>query len=307
MDWGFHRVYNQYHLYFIPNHLKPALIRWITMAASDGLSVSDLRLILLPHPDIYAEEELEADASSNAQIGYLDLSGSLGRSIKLKELCDVLYPPKQAAIQDVPHDSWDAIEDLPSLPRGLLPNLTHLSLALDPHFAKDVSWKHLLNMSSNMSSVTHLSLAYWPDPCLTPRALYSSVTTPEGRTIPYGGTSYYSHSLDHDWSEALLVLRILSKNLYALEYLDLTGCLSWAKALTMHSEHDFVDWTGFWGKITVIQLKNGWKLNEDAMPSEQIAYHEATETAGLVEKHIRTMRAGKGRTITVERERCFDL
>lgn len=164
-----------------------------------------------------------------------------------------------------------------------------------------MSWKQLLALSSKFSSLTHLSLAYWPDPCLVAHGQTSTVETPQGN-IPYGGTNLYSHSLDHDWSEALLILRLLSKNLYALEFLDLTGCSRWFRALMARSEHDFVDWASNWGKVTELRLKTGSMPGDDASPSQWIGYREAVEMARNVEKHIRAMRAGKGRFIVVERD-----
>lgn len=313
-DWDIHRVFNQYYLYSIPAHLKSALIRWIGIASPDGLLLEDLKLILLPSPE-YAEEgegeeEEEGEESSaqhaavNAEVNYLDLSGALGRSLTLKEVSELLFPSKKL-LQDVgePQESWDESETIPSPPRVLLPNLTHLSLALDPQQASEASWKQLLAISSKLTTITHLSLAYWPDPCLTPRARLSTVTTPQGQSVAYGGTSYYSHSVDHDWSEALLVLRMLSRNLYALEFLDLTGCAPWFKALMLQSEHDFVDWAGSWGKVTLLRIYTGWTPGDDALPSELIAYREAIDVAAMVERHIRAARAGKGRIITVERNR----
>ncbi|KAL7796653.1 hypothetical protein V8C37DRAFT_400391 [Trichoderma ceciliae] len=316
-DWDLHRVFHQYHLYYIPAHLKSALIRWIGIASPGGLSLQDLKLILVPFPQLSEEEEGEEEqgeedgsewyAAVNAEVSYLDLSGSLGRSLSLKEVSELLYPSRKQHGDDhdvaEPQESWDASETVPSPPRVLLPNLTHLSLALDPQQASEASWKQLLAMSSKLTTITHLSLAYWPDPCLTPRARLSTVATPQGQSVAYGGTSYYSHSIDHDWNEALLVLRMLSRNMYALEFLDLTGCAQWFKALMLHSDHDFVDWAGAWGKVTLLRIYTGWTPAEDALPSELIAYREALGVAANVERHIRTVRAGKGRIITVERNR----
>ncbi|KAH6607532.1 hypothetical protein Trco_003845 [Trichoderma cornu-damae] len=326
-DWDLHRVFHQYYLYHIPAHLKSALIRWIGIATPDGLSLQDLKILLVPCPELDWEDEDEDDdegeereeqgeqgekgqgmseyhAAANAEVNYLDLSRSIGCSLTLKEVSELLYPPrKQEEDSGEPQESWDESEAVPSPPRVLLPNLTHLSLALDPQHASEASWKQLLAMSSKLTTLTHLSLAYWPDPCLTLRTRLSTVTTPQGQSVAYGGTNFYSHSIDHDWSEALLVLRMLSRNLYALEFLDLTGCAPWFKALMLHSEHDFVDWVGSWGKVTLLRIYTGWAPGEDALPSEQIAYREALEVAANVERHIRTARAGKGRIITVERNR----
>jgi hypothetical protein len=306
LDWELHRVYNQYHLFFVPSHLKPALIRYIGVSSETGISLADLRAILLPPEHVYGDEELEGQSKANSEITCLDLSASVGRSLKLKELSDILFSAIQPETVEEPQYSWDssweAADISPSPPRLLLPNLTHLSLSLAPSSPRDVSWKQLLNLSSKLPMITHLSLAYWPEPCLTPRAKFSTVSSPQGRNIPYAGTNYYSHSLDHDWSEALLVLRMLSNNLYKLEFLDLTGCATWFKALQLRDEHDFIDWSGSWGKVTLLRLYTGWKLGANAMVSDSTAYTSAIDTAKSVERHIVTMRAGKGRFITVERD-----
>ncbi|RKK88042.1 hypothetical protein BFJ71_g13065 [Fusarium oxysporum] len=305
-EWAFHRVYNQYHLYFVPNHLKAALIRYVGIASEAGLSLSDLKLILLPPPDTFDETELDSLTASNPEVNYLDLSGSACRSIKLKEISDLLFPAREDQPTTELQESWDVSESIPSPPRTLLPNLTHLSLALHPGHASSASWKQLLPLSPKLTTLTHLSLAYWPEPCLTPRSRLATVSSPQGR-YTYGGTNLYSHSLDHDWSEALLVLRMLSKNVYALEFLDLTGCCPWFPALMAETGHDFVNWADHWGKITELRLYTGWTPGPDAMPSERLRYREGVQTAKDVEKHIRTMRAGKGRFIVVERDSLDDI
>lgn len=302
IDWDLHRVYNQYHLYFVPSHLKPALIRYVGITSDGGISLSDLKIILLPPEGVYTDEELDMQSRANAEITCLDLSASIGRTLKLRDVSDILFSATGSETTDEIQDSWEAVDVSPSPPRLLLPNLTHLSLALDPKSPRDVSWKQLLSLSSKLPSVTHLSLAYWGEPCLTPRAMFSTISSPQGRSIPYGGTNYYSHSIDHDWSEALLVLRMLSNNLYKLEFLDLTGCATWFKALQLRDGHDCVDWSGSWGKVTLLRLYTGWKLGAEAMVSDQAAYTSASDTAKSVEKHIVAMRAGKGRFITVERD-----
>ncbi|CAH0048715.1 unnamed protein product [Clonostachys solani] len=314
LDWEVQRIYNQYHIYYLPDHLKSALIRFIGLVDSQGVSLADLKLILLPPVDAYwssGDEDDDDDDNSdssdlivNRGVTSLDLSGSVGKSLKLKEVTELLFPPMADMRSDEPQESWDQAEvSAPSPPRGLLPNLTHLSLALDRQGREGISWKQLLALSSKATTITHLSLAHWPVPCFTPRARTSTVTSPQGQRIAYGGTNHYSHTIDHDWSEALLILRMLSRNLYELEYLDLTGCESWFKALSMTSDHDYVDWVGSWGKMTHVKLLPGWKPDADSPTSEQIAYVEANEAAASAERHIRAMRAGKGNFILVERDR----
>ncbi|KAJ4294848.1 hypothetical protein N0V88_005085 [Collariella sp. IMI 366227] len=53
-----------------------------------------------------------------------------------------------------------------------------------------------------------------------PNARLATFVSPHtGRNVPVSGTGPYSHSLDDDWAEAVLLLRRLSRSLYGLEYL----------------------------------------------------------------------------------------
>ena len=302
-EWDFLRVYDWYNLYYIPSHLKPALIRQVSIANEAGITLADLKVLLIvPEYEDGSDQSPDQNATADMDVNTLDLTGSIGKSLRLKDVVDLLFPAGSSAASEELQDSWDTAADAsPTITRALLPHLTHLSLALNPQHAHKVSWRNLLAVADRLSGVTHLSLAYWPEPCLTPNATLSTVASPQGRAIPYGGTNYYSHSIDHDWSEALLVLRMLSKSFYELEYLDLTGCAPWFKALTLRDGHDFVDWAGAWGKITQLRLNIGWTPGEDAMPSDKMAFDEARQAASAVEKHIIGMRAGRGRFITVQR------
>ena len=97
-----------------------------------------------------------------------------------------------------------------------------------------------------------------------------------------------------------MVLRRLSKTLYGLEYLDLTGCGEWCSALWSSAGHDAVDWVGDWGKISTLLLYPGYGLPEDAGPAESAKYWEVVQNAERVGRHIIAKRAGRGRFITVE-------
>ena len=303
LNWHFHREYDHSHLYFLPIHLKPELIRLIG-SVNGGITRSDLRIILHPPEDSFFEAiGSPAPDSPGELISSLDLTGSVGRSIGLKEALDLFFPVAATQGQAEVQESWDSADAISAIPMPVLSAvLTHLSLAQLPELPSDVSWKQLLTHGPALTAVTHLSLAFWPTPCLTPRARDATVVNSQGQRIPYGGTQLYSHSLDDDWSEALVVLKIFSRNLYKLEYLDITGCSSWFRALMAESEHDKVDWVGNWGKITQIQMYSGWSLTEDAQPSEKLAYRKASETARSIERHIRSARGGKGRFITIDRD-----
>lgn len=303
IDWESQREYNQYYLYSLPSHLRAALIAYLGIWYEPGVSLQDLRSLLLPPPPLpdesYGDEPPPSPSTLNGDIQHLDLAGSLGKSLKLRELSELLFPPVPGETRDDPQDSWDAPESVP-IHRPLLPALTHLSLSIDPRHSSSVSWRQLLAFSGHVPRLTHLSLAYWPEPSLTPNAKFASVVTATGRTVQYGGTNPYSHSLDDDWSEAISVLRRLSRNLYGLEYLDLTGCGSWAQALTRTAENAFVDWSGHWGKLTTLILRSGYARPGDKMSAEADKYRETIRDGRRIERHIRSQRAGKARWITVE-------
>lgn len=312
VDWDFQKEYCRYVLYDLPTHLRVALIAYLGVWA-DGVTIQDLGMVLTPPPpeeeDGEGEEgEVQVAVASpgghmNLDFHHLDLTGSLGHSLKLRELSSFLFPsrPESTDLQD----SWDAPEEESAInvPRPLLPNLTHLSLGINPDYAHAVSWRHLVAFASHHAKLTHLSLAFWPEPAMTPNAKLASFVTAQGRSVQYGGTGPYSHSLDNDWAEAIVVLRRLSKSLYGLEYLDLTGCGEWISALWSHADHDAVDWVGDWGKISTLLLYPGYQLGDDADVAETARYWEIVQNAERVERHIRAKRAGRGRFITVETAR----
>ncbi|PFH59467.1 hypothetical protein XA68_12276 [Ophiocordyceps unilateralis] len=294
-DWEVHRLYSRHLLYYLPDHLKPPLMRCLGVVGP-GITIADLRAILLPPPPDGYEDGGDGsnDSPEDCRVSCLDLSGSVGRSLKLIPLSRLLFPPIRETEAEAVQDSWDAAEPIPCPPRTLLPTLTHLSLALDTKAGQDeASWRQLLALATKVSStLTHLSLAFWPSPRLnasrpTPGALSSSFPTTTD---------------SDDWDEALLVLRQLSKRLYRLEFLDLTGCAPWFRALKLESEHDFVDWVWAWGRVSLLRLYSGWPLEADASPSDRVAQREVADLARSIERHIVSKRAGKSMFITVERD-----
>ncbi|KAI4865117.1 hypothetical protein F4820DRAFT_308558 [Hypoxylon rubiginosum] len=309
LDWEQQRRWNRFYLYTLPSRLRTALLGYVSEYHEPGLSAGDLRLVLGGPADEelarYGVEQPDL-ASLNGDVFCLDLAGSAGKSVTVRELGELLFPPKAVAEVDL-QDSWDTSEPV-SGPAKLLPNLTQLSLAIDPGTTSSVSWKQLLALAGKLPTLTHLNLSGWPEPSLTPNAKFAKVASPlTGRSIQYGGTGPYSHTLDSDWSEAIQVLNRLSKSLYSLEYLDLTGCGDWFPALMKESDGDFtidfVDWVGNWGKITMLRLRSGYALPEThATRGQYQRIADWIEAATAVEKHIRTQRYGKGRWMTVEKD-----
>ncbi|KAL2754438.1 hypothetical protein ACRALDRAFT_1076150 [Sodiomyces alcalophilus JCM 7366] len=325
--WDFQSVYNRYYLASLHSRVRSLLIEYLSLWGDRGVTVADLKSILLPVPLVEDERDAHTNnadahveahdrsqhsgseqypnseilASLNKDLYILNLSGSVGRSITIRELTNTLFPPELKSFAETVHDSWDAADTLP-LPQQLLPNLTHLSLAVSPSESPTVSWKQLLALASKLPTLTHLSLAYWPEPSLTPNAKFTTVVGAQGRAYRYGGTGPYSHTVDDDWSEAIILLRKLSKSLYRLEYLDLTGCGAWFAALMHNSDGTQIDWTGDWGKMQTLRLRYGLGISEDTPQADRAELARVISTAVRVEKHIVGQRAGKGRFIHVDRD-----
>ncbi|PHH75727.1 hypothetical protein CDD80_2148 [Ophiocordyceps camponoti-rufipedis] len=155
-DWEIHGVYSRHLLYYLPDHLKPALMRCLG-TTGPGVTIADLKAMLLPPPPDGEEDD---DDSLLRRFSCLELSSSTGRSLTLRSLSRVLFPRME----------------------------------------------------------------------------------PEPETV---------QDSNDDWDEAPLVLRQLSRRLYRLEYLDLTGCGPWFGALKTESGHDSVDWVLAWGRLDI--------------------------------------------------------
>jgi hypothetical protein len=143
-------------------------------------------------------------------------------------------------------------------------NLAHLSLALSPTSSQVrkrtvASWSGLLKVAPSLSRLSSLSLAHWPSPTLTPHAAstYTTIKNPLSPSlpgVPYGGSDMYT-SYDGDWSEAANLLKMLSRQLYCLQWLDLTGCGDWFAALSVANG---AEWNGAWRGIEYLGLGVGW-------------------------------------------------
>lgn len=200
-----------------------------------------LRLRLLSYIVIYGPPidpaALKALLQGSEMVQHLDLAGLIGhRGLTLRKLQKILEPDRESAPrenEDAVAESWDAEEILesatnPSPLQGRFSQLTHLSLSHPT--MNGASWRDLLSLSKHTPQLTHLSLAYWPRPTLTPNLSTSTVSTPTRQEVSAGGSNYYS-ALDSDMEEPASLLRQLSGTLLCLQWLDLEGCSSWLPAL----------------------------------------------------------------------------
>lgn len=282
------------------------------------------------------DSEVAKDSAS--EVIRIDLSRALGtwlrRTSTLKKLLlrPQAAPPSETPKVDSPPErkaedesnlpeSWDAPGATPEKPINecpapkLLPCMTvlrfpcllHLSLSLSPRTTirpEAASWASLLALVPHLSTLESLSLANWPCPTLTPHAAVVSakITNPISTALPatpYGGTDKYTES-DSDWREAGGILRKLSRYLYCLKWLDLTGCGVWFGALTgsgnneighvnpgladqVQASYPHPDWNGSWRNVEYLSLRvrrTGQNCNmpTSSMPSPP-SNHDLTTTS----------------------------
>ncbi|KAL9614326.1 MAG: hypothetical protein Q9167_001209 [Letrouitia subvulpina] len=252
--WNWHVQYNQYYLAIIPVRYKQTLLSYIVSFSRHGVDHIGLETLFLD------ETHLEG-ATGSETITHLDLSASVGNRLKLKDLKSILTRPTAAdhvsssapQASDSTPDCWD-MEESPALPISIptprFPSLTHLSLSY-PH--SNVSWRSLLVLSPHLSILTHLSLAGWPLPSLTPNSTTAYRVTPTG-PVSYGTSHFYS-ALDGDYNGAATVLRRLCRDTYCLRWLDLTACSGWVYALGYTNE---IEWCGSWSGLETVKIGQGW-------------------------------------------------
>ncbi|KAL8644356.1 MAG: hypothetical protein Q9210_007294 [Variospora velana] len=246
-NWDFHVQYDQYYLATLLVRAKQILLTYIAKHSPNGISLDGLKTLFL------SEHQL-ASATGAEGLTHLDLASSIGRSLSLKDLTTFIT----TTFTSIP-DSWDEEEDdapaascLVSSPSIMVTTtITHLSLSHPP---PNISWRSLLSLFPHLSTLTHLSLAFWPPPSLHPNSATACLSTPTG-SVCYSPTTFYSHTLDQDFSGAASVLRQLSRQTYCLQYLDLTGCTDWLPALAWREGG--IEWQGAWSGMRTLKVGRG--------------------------------------------------
>lgn len=227
INWKWHVIYDRYYLATIPNRLKAALLSYISVYHDDGISYMDLKTIFLD------DAQLE-DATGSESITHLELGFSFGYRLSPKKLLTYFSNHPTNALSNLDEssipESWDSVAQ-PSLasilPNARFPCLTHLSLA---SYTPSSCWRFLLSLAPHLKTLTHLSLAHWPPPSPTPNSRAVSLLFEPSHPISYTSESFDT-ALAYDWSEAVSILRQLSKRTLCLKWLDLEGCGSWSAAL----------------------------------------------------------------------------
>ena len=291
--------------------LKSTAEQWDLFDEDDWPALVDiplrLRLLLVSYIGTYGPTiipgTLQALTRGNESIEVLDLAGLAGHGkLTLKHLIG-LFELEKSKTKDIASsivvDSWDADDTLEialvsEISACRFSSLTHLCLSHPPLTA---SWRDLLFFTKQVPQLTHLSLAYWPRPTLTPNLATSTVRSQHSPDISAGGSHIYS-ALDQDLTEPASLLRQLSKHLLCIQWLDLEGCAEWVPALGMLSlatpvvvpeatstqadpriavRHDeAIGWAsqqpsvisifmGSWKNLTYLNCHQGWLPSRDAI------------------------------------------
>lgn len=286
--------------------LKTAAEQWHLFDEEDLHMLAELplqlRLKLISYLGFYGPSidivTLDALTSGSETVSYLDLAGLIGHSsLSLNRLAKLAKQPRlsQAELEGVAGcevvESWDQEESFEdaltmSQPAARFADLTHLSLSHPP---SNISWRDILALAKHVPSVTHLSLAYWTRPTLTPNLATTMVTSQHSPDVDAGASHFYS-AMDEDMYEPAATIRQLSSMLLRLQWLDLEGCVAWSKALsfrwTSAQNTDEADglwsdntaltsiWLGNWKNVTYINIAQSWvprHLTLQLLPRQQMS------------------------------------
>lgn len=291
-DWKFHSEYDQEYLGILPTELRMILLSYVaSYGPEEGVGTDGLQTILRPGEDQFG------DFGGNEDFRRLDLSGAMGRSISFKQLQKLIV--RASTLVDEEEEDWEVAASkltlspvIASIPSN---SLKYLSLSNPP---QNISWSAFLDFAAHVPLVTHLSLAGWPTPCLTPNLIKATMSSRYGRNVAVGGSNYYSHTLDNDWYEASSILQQLSKLLYSLEWLDLDGCNFWTSALYW-DEKPCINWADSWRKVSFISLRSNSTPQANEHNTQLYQYKKDILRAMTLEDYIRRIRGW----ITVEHDK----
>ena len=276
LNWIWHVDYDGVYLAELPSRLKMLLLSYIAVYSRK----LPLNRCMGGIQHLFPQAPHSVVVSEDSEITRLDLSGALGRWLNFKQMIKDLIlrnkmdgSERSLALQDAIPSSWD--EDPQSKPAPLsqlkyfvrFENLRFLSLANpDP---RNASWATLLHLLSHISTLTHLSLAFWPVPTLASGVEKTPIRHSIRSSSSSSNTTTLPSLLENDQVEILSVLRKLSRATYCLKWLDLEGCGDWTSVLrwdgiTADSELNLSacigpEWNGPWRDIEWIGLGPGWK------------------------------------------------
>ncbi|PGG95561.1 hypothetical protein AJ79_09980 [Helicocarpus griseus UAMH5409] len=276
LNWDAHLLYDGAFLAELPTTTKQLLLSYIatyTDHASMEVGMQGLRPLFLDRID-------DDIVETHTDVIRLDLGSALGQWMTFKQLTREIkgkdtrtsHTPKP---EDSPPTSWeeeaaaaDSPSTIPATPtqpvQQRFHNLKYLSLAHPT--SREASWPALVTLLTHLSTITHLSLAYWPFPTLSPKSLATTTRDHIKQVSPfiYGGLNIYQPH--RNWAEPARILRRLSKATYCLKWLDLEGCTAWLPALSWTGPDDEgnysstagPEWNGAWRGVEWLGMAPGW-------------------------------------------------
>jgi hypothetical protein len=85
----------------------------------------------------------------------------------------------------------------------------------------------------------------------------------------------------------MLILSVV----YSIEYLDLTGCISWLKALYWKGEGETgIEWHSQWVGLSSLHVHSGIGLRPESEFWEVTQYVQAIKEQGNLERALRSVR-----------------
>ena len=260
-SWNWQCHYNQHYLPRLPAHLKELILDYFAQHGPIG-SIGRTGFYTL-FPNIYTSNHANFQSAS---ISRLNLTGATDHNfLRIKDIFvnkDEDIDTGNTLDSEFPVEDWsyglDPSVSRMSLKLNFFANLTHLSLAR-PYGIID--WTDLLGLEFNLAPLTHLSLAYWPAPSLSPKLAVDWPSDFE-RANSYVQSHLFKNCPSQKISRDIgIILCRLSNATYCLRWLDLTGCGSWIDALGACSNVDEgPQWDGAWRKLEEIVVKEGRKL-----------------------------------------------
>jgi hypothetical protein len=244
-NWSFFQEYEKHNIHLLPLGMRSSLLEYISLYGPKcGINKSTLKL-LFQGDDLEHLSRLDINGILSSEFDFVHLYRYMTKAKAFTEQVDSSNAESSNSTISPETSTWEeqmqklTLRPPPSKPFS---NLTRLGLGNPGKYA---SWAQLLTLAPHLNILTHLSLAYWPTPCLAPTvpaARYQVLKLPafeKLRAMTYNEVyRLVCQTTEHDFTrrieefkEAAQVLKTLSHHLYRLEYLDLEGCFGWLPAL----------------------------------------------------------------------------
>ena len=236
-------------------HLKEALLSFAGICETHSPAAQMLQYLfpssdqVCDDPNRSTDREQELSFDLNNTINSTFSMKQVGRKLVTRARPTTVFRQCQEREDDM-IDSWDSIPEAHQIalsspgvpvrsirPRLIFPSLKSLSLAIRPENSQYASWAELLEIVDALATLESLSLAWWPKPSYV-RYFHQTSSirrgpasvSPMNRMFALIPDASGVRGTDQEWEEATRILRTLSRSLYCLKKLNVTGCYPWLAA-----------------------------------------------------------------------------